>query len=99
MSYGCIASTKTRPGCREEVVSLLLSATDGLRPAGCDLYPVGRSDDDETTIWVTEKWRTREHHDASLELPEAKDAIGRAMPMLTGAFTKQDMPVAGGLGL
>ncbi|AZM74549.1 antibiotic biosynthesis monooxygenase [Streptomyces sp. KPB2] len=99
MSYGCIASMKTRPGCREEVVSLLLSGADGLRSAGCDLYLVGRSDDDETTIWVTEVWRTREHHDASLELPEAKDAIGRAMPMLTGEFTKQEMSVAGGLGL
>ncbi|MFF9102385.1 putative quinol monooxygenase [Streptomyces rubrogriseus] len=99
MTYGCIASMKTRPGCREEVVSLLLSAADGLRDAGCELYLVGLSEDDESTIWVTEVWRTREHHDASLELPEAKDAIGRAMPMLTGEFTKQEMSVAGGLGL
>ncbi|MFE5602147.1 antibiotic biosynthesis monooxygenase [Streptomyces sp. ARC32] len=99
MPYGCIASMKTRPGFRDEVVSLLLSGADGLRAAGCDLYLVGRSDDDETTIWVTEVWRTREHHDASLELPEAKAAIGRAMPMLTGEFTKQEMTVAGGLGL
>lgn len=99
MTYGCIASMKTRPGFREEVVSLLLSAADGLRDAGCELYVVGLSEDDETTIWVTEVWRTREDHDASLELPAAKDAIGRAMPMLTGEFTKQEMSVAGGLGL
>ncbi|MFI1758280.1 putative quinol monooxygenase [Streptomyces sp. NPDC020571] len=98
MTYGCIASMKTRPGFRDEVAALLLSAADGLRDAGCDLYLVGLSDD-ETTIWVTEVWRTKEHHDASLELPEAKDAIGRAMPMLTGEFTKQEMAVAGGLGL
>ncbi|MFU0243559.1 putative quinol monooxygenase [Streptomyces scabiei] len=98
MTYGCIASMKTRPGFRDEVAALLLSAADGLRDAGCDLYLVGLSDD-ETTIWVTEVWRTKEHHDASLERPEAKDAIGRAMPMLTGEFTKQEMSVAGGLGL
>ncbi|MEU9517871.1 antibiotic biosynthesis monooxygenase family protein [Streptomyces sp. NPDC048224] len=99
MTYGCIASMRTRPGFRDEVVALLLSAADGLREAGCALYLVGLSDDDETTIWVTEVWRSREHHDASLNLPEAKDAIGRAMPMLTGEFTKQEMSVAGGLGL
>ncbi|GAA2595802.1 MULTISPECIES: putative quinol monooxygenase [Streptomyces] len=99
MTYGCIASMKARPGLRDEVVSLLLGAADGLRQAGCDLYLVGLSEDDETTIWVTEVWRTREQHDASLELPEAKAAIGRAVPMLTGEFTRQDMAVAGGLGL
>ncbi|PPS88917.1 putative quinol monooxygenase [Streptomyces sp. MH60] len=99
MAYGRIASMKTRPGFRDEVVALLLSGADGLREAGCDLYLVGLSDDDETTIWVTEVWRSREHHDASLELPEAKAAIGRAMPMLTGEFTGQEMSVAGGLGL
>ncbi|MEV8124228.1 antibiotic biosynthesis monooxygenase family protein [Streptomyces sp. NPDC085944] len=99
MTYGCIASMKTRPGFRGEVVSLLLSAADGLRDAGCELYLVGLSDEDETTVWVTEVWRTRAHHDASLELPEAKDAIGRAVPMLTGEFTKREMSVAGGLGL
>ncbi|MFA3872696.1 putative quinol monooxygenase [Streptomyces sp. MMCC 100] len=99
MTYGCIASMKTRPGFRDEVVTLLLSAAGGLREAGCDLCLVGLSDDDETTIWVTEVWRTREHHDASLELPEARDAIGRARPMLTGEFTRQEVSVAGGLGL
>lgn len=98
MAYGCTTSMKTRAGLREEVVSILLSAVDGLREAGCDLYIVGRSDDD-VTIWVTEVWKTREHHDASLELPEARAAISRAMPMLTGEFTKQELSVAGGLGL
>ncbi|CAL9330484.1 putative quinol monooxygenase [Streptomyces sp. enrichment culture] len=99
MAYGCLASMKTRPGFREEVVSILLSAVGGLREAGCDIYVVGLSEEDDTTIWVTEVWKTKEHHDASLELPGAKEAIGRAMPMLTGEFTKQEVSVAGGLGL
>jgi quinol monooxygenase YgiN len=45
---------------------------------------VGLSDADEETIWVTEVWQTKAHHDASLQLPQVKAAIGRAMPMLTG---------------
>ncbi|MFD4601910.1 putative quinol monooxygenase [Streptomyces sp. NPDC058464] len=99
MAYGCMASMKTRPGFRDEVVSILLSAVDGLREAGCDIYIVGWADEDDTTIWVTEVWKTKGHHDASLELPEAKAAISKAMPMLTGEFTKQEVLVAGGLGL
>ncbi|WP_224287697.1 putative quinol monooxygenase [Streptomyces olivaceus] len=60
---------------------------------------MGLADEDDTTIWVTEVWKTKEHHDASLELPGAKGTIGRAMPLLTGEFTKQELSVAGGLGL
>ncbi|MGW7067292.1 putative quinol monooxygenase [Streptomyces sp. NPDC054855] len=99
MSYGCIVSMKARPGFRDDVMSLLLSAVDGLRTAGCDIYVVGASDEDDQTIWVTEVWKTKEHHDASLQLPEAKAAVTEAMPMLTGDFTKQEVAVAGGLGL
>lgn len=99
MTYGCIASMKTQPGSRDEVVSILLSAVDGLRAAGCDIYIVGLSDDDDVTIWVTEVWRSKGHHDASLTLPEAKAAISEAMPILTGEFTKQELSVVGGLGL
>ncbi|MEZ7004818.1 putative quinol monooxygenase [Streptomyces sp. AD55] len=99
MTYGCIASMRTKPGFRDEVATLLLDAADGLREAGCDLYLVGLADDDDVTIWVTEVWRSKEHHDASLTRTDARTAIGRAMPMLTGDFTKQELSVAGGLGL
>jgi quinol monooxygenase YgiN len=99
MSYGCIVSMKTRPGSRDDVLAILTSGADGLRAAGCDLYVVGASCDDEVTVWVTEVWRSRELHEASLALPEAKAAIAEAMPMLTGEFTKQELSVAGGLGL
>jgi hypothetical protein len=32
-------------------------------------------------------------------LPETRAAIGRAMPMLTGEFTRQELTVVGGLGV
>jgi quinol monooxygenase YgiN len=41
----------------------------------------------------------KEHHDASLQLPATKAAIGKAMPMLTGEFTRQELTVVGGLGV
>lgn len=99
MSYGYIGSMKTKPGHRDEVVALLLSGVDSLPEMGCHLYLVSVSDVDDDTIWVTEVWQTKQHHDASLELPEVKTAISKAMPMLTGEFTSQELSVVGGLGM
>ncbi|MCT2592525.1 antibiotic biosynthesis monooxygenase [Streptomyces sp. N2-109] len=99
MTYGYIGSMKAKPGHREDVVSILLRNADSLRQAGCDLYVVSVSETDQDTIWVTEVWHTKERHDASLQLPEAKAAINEAMPMLTGEFTSQETTVRGGLGL
>lgn len=98
MPYGYIGSMKTKPGHRDDVVSILLSGVDGLREAGCDLYIVSVPDV-EDTIWVTEVWQSKEHHDASLQLSETKAAISKAMPMLTGEFTSQELSVVGGLGV
>jgi len=97
--YGYIGSMKARPGCRDDVVSILLSGTDGLRAAGCQLYVVSVATDDDDTIWVSEVWDSKEQHDASLQLPQTRAAIGRAMPMLTGEFSSREVTVAGGLGV
>ncbi|HEV7823898.1 MAG TPA: putative quinol monooxygenase [Mycobacteriales bacterium] len=99
MAYGYIGSMKTRAGHRDDVVAILLRGVDGLRAAGCHLYVVSVSGDEADTIWVTEVWQTKEHHDASLQLPETRAAIGAAMPMLTGEFTSRELSVVGGLGL
>jgi quinol monooxygenase YgiN len=97
MPYGRLGSMKARPGRRDDVVAILVRGLDELRAAGCDSYVVGVAEDDEDTIWVTEVWRSREEHRASLALPSVKAAIAEAMPMLTGDFTSQEMRVAGGL--
>jgi quinol monooxygenase YgiN len=99
MPYGYIGSMKTEPGHRDDVVDILLSGVDGLRAAGCELYVVGVSATDDVTIWVSEVWQSKEHHDAFLQLPGTRAAIAAAMPMLTGEFTSQETTVAGGLGI
>jgi len=88
---------RTTPGHRDDVVAILLAASAGLREAGCLSYIVGASTTDDDLIWVTEVWESAAHHDASLELPETRAAIGRALPMLTGEFTSQATEVLGGL--
>jgi quinol monooxygenase YgiN len=99
MSYGYIGSMRARAGHRDDVVAILTGGAVGLRAAGCRLYAVGLSATDENMIWVTEIWESRQHHEASLQLPETKAAIARAMPMLTGEFTGQELTIVGGLGV
>jgi quinol monooxygenase YgiN len=99
VSYGYLGTLTTRHGHRDEVVDILLSGADGLRSVGCLLYLVGVSDKDRNVIWVTEVWESKEQHDASLRLPETQAAIARAMPLLTGEFTRQELTMVGGLGL
>lgn len=99
MAYGYIGSMKATVGHRDDVISILLSGVEGLRTAGCHLYVVSAAQSDDQTIWVSEVWASKAHHDASLQLPDAKAAIGKAMPMLTGDFTSQELTVMGGLGV
>lgn len=98
MTYGYVGTMRVKAGHRDDVVAILLSGIDGLRAAGCHSYVVSAPDADPDLIWVTELWQSKEHHDASLRLPETRAAIGRAMPMLTGDFTSQELTVLGGLG-
>jgi quinol monooxygenase YgiN len=97
--YGYIGSMRTREGHRDEVMEVLLGGADGLREAGCQVYAVGSDPADADVIWVSEIWDSAEHHDASLQLPETKAAIGRAMPLLTGEFSRQELTVVGGVGV
>jgi quinol monooxygenase YgiN len=99
VAYGYIGSMRAKSGHRDEVVAILLSGADGLRATGCLLYVVNVADAEPDMIWVYEAWQSKDHHDASLQLPETRAAIASAMPMLTGEFTSQETTVAGGLGL
>ena len=97
MPYGYVNSMKTKPGHRDEVAAILTSGADGLRAGGCHLYVVGLDTADDVTIWVSEVWESKEHHDASLQLPATRAAIGQAMPLLTGEFSSRETSVVGGL--
>lgn len=100
MPYGYINSMKAKPGRRDEVVAILLGGLDGLAAAGALQYTVAVDPADEVTIWVSEVWESEERHAASLELPETRAAIAKAMPMLSGEFgPRVETSVAGGIGL
>jgi quinol monooxygenase YgiN len=98
VAYGYLGTMRTKPGHRDEVVQLLVGGAEALAAIGCRLYLVSVSPDDVDCIWVSEVWETKEAHDDSLKRPEVQAAIARAMPMLTGEFTSQELAVVGGLG-
>ena len=97
MLYGYVGTMRTKPGHRDDVVAILLRDVEGLREAGCHAYVVSVVDEDPDLIHVTEVWDSKEHHDASLQLPTTRAAIAEAMPMLTGEFDSRELGVVGGL--
>ena len=98
MTYGYFGTMRVQPGKREDVLAILLRASDSLRESGCHAYVVGVAEDPDV-ICVSELWVSKEAHDASLQLPATREAIASAMPMLTGEFTGHEMTVRGGLGV
>lgn len=99
MRYGLIGSMKVQPGHRDALAATLAGGADALRAAGCEVYAVTVAVDDDVTIWVTEVWVSKQHHDDSLKLPEVQAAVAQARPVLTGEFFSQEVAVVGGLGV
>jgi quinol monooxygenase YgiN len=93
--HGCF---KAQPGQGDALAAILLEAAEALRGNdACVLYVVSREDAD--TVWVTEAWTDREAHAASLDAPEAKDQIARAMPLIAGIENRVEFEPLGGKGL
>lgn len=98
MHFGMYNRLVARPGERDALTAILLRGVDGLRAHGCHLYLVNHPPDNPDAVWVTEVWESREAHRASLQLPETRQAIAQAMPLLTGEFESIELDVVGGLG-
>lgn len=60
---------------------------------------MGVTGDDPDEVVVTEVWLSKEHHDASLELPSVREQIAHARPLLAGRFESRELDVVGGLGI
>jgi quinol monooxygenase YgiN len=95
--YGSIAKFTAAPGKRDELLSAL---TDGSEPMpGCLSYVIAIAPSDENAIWITEVWDTKEHHEASLNIPWVQAAIARAMPLIAGMEQVAETEPVSGLGL
>lgn len=95
--YGLIGKMNAAPGARDALISILLENVAQM--PGCLSYIVARDPADPQAIWITEVWEDEASHKASLNLPGVKDAISRAMPLITGFESHTVTEPVGGHGL
>lgn len=68
--------------------------------AGCRLYVISNDEQDPQQVYVTEIWDDKTAHDASLQMPEVRQLIQQAMPLLDGMPTGgQELTILGGHGV
>ena len=97
--YGLHGKLTAQPGMRDQLVDQLLSAAKLMQTAeGCELYVVSTSSDDDA-VWVTEIWRTKADHDASLAIAGVPELIRRARPLIASISESVPLVVRGGKGL
>ncbi len=99
MKYGLFGSFVAEDGKRDELLAILLGASELLRQNdGCIHYIVSTSDD-PTTVWVYETWEDKEAHDKSLEPAGIKSLIQKAMPLIKSMGVQAELSVNGGKGI
>ncbi|MEP9360707.1 antibiotic biosynthesis monooxygenase family protein [Sphingomonas sp. KR3-1] len=92
--YGLIGKIKAQPGKRAELVALLGAGTADM--PGCLAYLVAEDVQDADGIWITEVWKTKDDHAASLKLPAVQEAIAKGRPLIAGFdMHVETRPVAG----
>ena len=94
--YGLIGKMTATPGQRDALTAILLENL-GTTP-GCLSYIVAHDPADDHAVWVTEVWTDEEAHRASLQVPEVKAAIRRAMQMMATFADAQVTTPVGGVG-
>ena len=83
--FGQINKITTLEGKRDEVVRLVISGSDQM--PGCHSYIVAKDKDDDNTIWVSEVWDSAEMQNASMDIPDVRRSVEKAMPMIAGFET------------
>lgn len=80
--YGLIGRMRAHPGQRDTLLAVMLEASKGL--PGCLSYVVAKDPTDGDSLWITEVWESRAHHQESLSLPAVQAAITRGRPLIAG---------------
>lgn len=95
--YGLIGKMLAAPGQRDHLADVLLGGVSGM--PGCLSYVVARDPEDDDALWVTEVWRDRDAHQASLALPSVREAIQKGRPLIAGFGERFETEPLGGHGL
>jgi quinol monooxygenase YgiN len=99
--FGLHGRLLAQPGQGDELEAILLESARLLESnEDCLLYVVSRQPDEPDAVWVTETWRSREAHRASLEDDEVRALIERAMPLIAALPERTiELRPVGGKGL
>ena len=99
MKYGLFGSFIAKEGMRDELLHILLEASDLLKQnTGCIHYVISTSDD-ANTVWVFETWTNKNAHDTSLEPEDVRMLIHKAMPLIESMGNQTELSVNGGKGI
>jgi quinol monooxygenase YgiN len=94
--YGMINKLVAKPGQRDAIVHILLAgARMQGEMKGCDLYIVHTSPTEADLIWVTEVWRSKEDHEASLKSAEVRALIEKGRPLIASIEPTVTIPQGG----
>lgn len=95
--FGLIGKIRCVAGQRDALIKILIEGTAAM--PGCISYVVAKDATDPDAIWVTEVWKSREHHQASLALPSVQQAIAKGKPLIAGFGDHFETVPVGGQGL
>jgi quinol monooxygenase YgiN len=95
--FGMIGRMKAVAGKRDALLDILVQSV-GPMP-GCLSYIVAKDLADPDAIWITEAWESKEAHAASLKLPQVRDAIAKARPLIAGFDSSAETQPVWGIGL
>ena len=81
--FGMFGKVIARQGQRDALVRNLLAAAELVGKAqGCELYVVHTSPTEPDTVWVTEVWRSKADHAASLSIKGVRELIAKTRPLI-----------------
>ena len=95
-TFSMFGKIKAHPGKRDELLAILLEASQILKEVeGCEHYIINTSDDDPDGIWVWELWRDAEAHANSLKNEQGLNTIMRGKPLIAEIKPLRLRPVGG----
>ena len=98
--FGLYGKMKAQAGQRDALIAYLMQAANGLREIdGCYVYIVNSDPADPDAIWVTEVWRSKADHQASLSLEATMTLIAQARPLIAEMSQRIEVVPLGGKGL
>ncbi len=98
--FGLCGKMKAHAGQRDALLDYLLQGAELLRELeGCYVYVISSLPDEPDAIWITEVWRSKDDHQASLKLDGVQAIIKAARPLIAAAPEGFEIVPHGGVGL